>query len=109
MYGVGPAFCTELIFFLGKGNGLIMDQWTSRSVNLLFNRKIVALSRGKIKKNKDYYYAVKKSNDRNAYEKHIQAISELSKRLSFKLKCDIDPSKTEEYIFSLTTDRKKQN
>ncbi len=35
--GMGPAYFTKLIFFLGSGNGFIMDQWTARSVNLLFD------------------------------------------------------------------------
>jgi hypothetical protein len=35
--GVGPAYFTKLIFFLNpKLNGYILDQWTAKSVNLLF-------------------------------------------------------------------------
>lgn len=34
--GMGPAYYTKLIFFGSKRhNGLIMDQWTGRSINLL--------------------------------------------------------------------------
>ena len=39
--GVGPAYFTKLIYF-GRPvvNGYIMDQWTSRSINLLYGKTI---------------------------------------------------------------------
>ena len=57
MKGVGPAFYTKLIYFLGNQEGLIMDQWTAKSVNLLCNNKIIKLDSGYVsKRNKDNDY-----------------------------------------------------
>ncbi len=107
MPAVGPAFYTKLIFFLGSGDGLIMDQWTSRSVNLLFNEEYIQLNRGAKKKSGDHYYYVKKENNYKVYEDYLLAVSLIANRLSSKLDQDISPSKAEEYIFSFTTDKKK--
>jgi len=55
--GLGPAYYTKLIFFFGDQTGLIMDQWTARSINLLSNKKIVLLSSNYVnpKNNVDNY------------------------------------------------------
>ena len=43
--GMGPAYFTKLICFVNPSlKGYIMDQWTSKSINLLFENKIVALN-----------------------------------------------------------------
>ncbi len=43
--GMGPAYFTKLICFVNPNlKGYIMDQWTSKSINLLFENKIVALT-----------------------------------------------------------------
>ena len=43
--GMGPAYFTKLICFVNPElKGYIMDQWTSKSINLLFENKIVALT-----------------------------------------------------------------
>lgn len=43
--GMGPAYFTKLICFVNPNlKGYIMDQWTSKSINLLFDNKIVALT-----------------------------------------------------------------
>lgn len=43
--GMGPAYFTKLICFVNPSlKGYIMDQWTSKSINLLFENKIVALT-----------------------------------------------------------------
>ena len=107
MKGVGPAFYTKLIFFLGNGDGLIMDQWTSRSVNLLFDREVIRLNKGKKKSNGDHYYSVCKRNDERVYMIYNDAVSQLSEKLSSAIGIDIGTSETEEFIFSFTTDRKK--
>jgi hypothetical protein len=107
MKGVGPAFYTKLIFFLGNGDGLIMDQWTSRSVNLLFDREVIRLNKGKKKSNGDHYYSVCKRNDERVYIIYNDAVSQLSEKLSSTIGIDIGTSETEEFIFSFTTDRKK--
>ena len=44
--GCGPAYYTKLLFFLprsGRDRGVIMDQWTARSINLLTGAKIVSI------------------------------------------------------------------
>lgn len=42
--GMRPAYYTKLIFFLcSNAHGYIMDQWTDRSINLLFNANIQLL------------------------------------------------------------------
>lgn len=44
MPGITAAFFSKLIFFLSPDhNGYIMDQWTSKSVNLIFDREVVVL------------------------------------------------------------------
>ena len=49
---------TKLICFLGNQSGLIMDQWTSRSINLLMGSKIVKLQNNSVlKKNTSYVYS----------------------------------------------------
>ena len=43
--GMGPAYFTKLICFINPNlNGYIMDQWTAKSINLIFDNKIVALN-----------------------------------------------------------------
>jgi hypothetical protein len=43
--GMGPAYFTKLICFVNPNfKGYIMDQWTSKSINLLFDNKIVFLN-----------------------------------------------------------------
>lgn len=43
--GMGPAYFTKLICFVNPNlKGFIMDQWTSKSINLLFENKIVFLN-----------------------------------------------------------------
>jgi len=43
--GMGPAYFTKLICFVNpKLNGYIMDQWTSKSINLLFENKLILLN-----------------------------------------------------------------
>lgn len=105
--GMGPAYYTKLIYFLGKGDGLIMDQWTSRSINLLFGKEIIDLQPGQRKSNSDRYYTVKPTNDRGVYATYNEAIAILANKLSENLQERVSLSETEELIFSFTTDRKK--
>lgn len=46
--GMGPAFFTKLIYFLGKkiqSRGYIMDQWTALSANLIIGENLVDLQK----------------------------------------------------------------
>ena len=50
--GMGAAYFTKLIFFCEPSHkGYIMDQWTSKSINLLSGEKIVHLISGHVSKN----------------------------------------------------------
>ena len=85
MKGIGPAYYTKLIFFLGDQTGLIMDQWTARSTNLLLNKKIIRLEMN----------YVSDKNSEQVYKKYLDFISELKTTLNIE-----SISKTEELIFS---------
>lgn len=86
MRGVGPAYYTKLIFFFGDQTGLIMDQWTARSINLLLNAPVIKLTSNK---NVDH------ENSQQVYASYLNFISELKTNLSIE-----SVSKTEELIFS---------
>ena len=96
MFGVGPAYYTKLIFFLGNGEGLIMDQWTSKSINLIHEENIIRLTSG----------YVSKFADSNTYKRYIQSVGELSERLGFSGSEVHKNSKTEELIFSISANRR---
>ena len=50
--GMGAAYFTKLIFFCEPSHkGYIMDQWTSKSINLLSGEKFVHLISGHVSKN----------------------------------------------------------
>lgn len=104
MKGIGPAYYTKLIYFLGNGDGLIMDQWTGRSMNLLFAPFI--------KINKDWKSAdrgyVDKRNDMHVYGRYIEGVRLLSANLSEATGTVISPSRTEEFIFSISSKKKKK-
>lgn len=49
--GIGAAYFTKLVFFCEPHHrGYIMDQWTSKSINLLMDRDIVNLAYGYVSK-----------------------------------------------------------
>jgi hypothetical protein len=69
--GITAAYFTKLIYFLGPGHdGYIMDQWTSKSVNLIFDRPIVLLDTG----------FVSKRNTRANYAAYCQCIEWLARQ-----------------------------
>ena len=86
MKGLGPAFYTKLIYFLGDQTGLIMDQWTAKSVNKLCGYKCVKLENNK---------TVSKKNDVNVYKQYLYIVSEIHKTLKLETL-----SNAEELIFS---------
>ena len=76
--GMGPAFFTKLIYFLGKNaskRGYIMDQWTALSANLLTGRRLVELQ-----KLKDAV-RVSDNNEPHDYENFCQFIESLALEL----------------------------
>lgn len=69
--GIGPAFFTKLIFFANpRHDGYVMDQWTSRSVNLLVSGPPVVLMR-----TRDH---VDPRNTADHYERFCQIMEDLS-------------------------------
>lgn len=84
--GLGIGYFTKLICFLAPNlNGYIMDQWVSKSINLLTGQKVVFLSNG----------WVNDRNNGNNYEAFCQKIDELAKAL----KCN--GFEAEKRIFSI--------
>ena len=84
--GMGPAYFTKLICFVNPSlKGYIMDQWTSKSINLLFENKIVALT------NSGH---VADKNSSAIYEDFCQKIEYLAELLKIK------PIDLEENLFS---------
>jgi hypothetical protein len=77
MPGCLPAFYTKLLFFLPGilERGIIMDQWTSRSINLLMGVQLVRLIPLRDKSNG---YRVSKKNDVSIYKSFCEAIHELA-------------------------------
>jgi len=68
--GLGIGYFTKLICFLAPNlNGYIMDQWVSKSVNLLMDEKIVTIQGGGW---------VNDQNDSEVYEKFCSVIDELA-------------------------------
>lgn len=85
MKGIGPAFYTKLIFFFGEQSGLIMDQWTARSTNLLLGKTLIKLV-GNV---------VSDSNSEQVYREYLHFAAELKNHLGIN-----SLAKTEELIFS---------
>ena len=77
--GMGPAFFTKLIYFLGEkanSRGYIMDQWTALSANLLTGRQMVEMQRLK------GAARVSDNNSSEVYEEFCNFIETLGKMLN---------------------------
>jgi len=86
--GIGPAYYTKLIFFANPSHdGYIMDQWTSRSVNLLVSGDKIVTMRT--------INHVSPQNSAETYEVYCQIVEKLSKVLP-----DKNPEETELCLFS---------
>lgn len=71
--GLGIASYTKLICFLNPElNGYILDQWTAKSINLIFEDNIVKL----------YGQWVSEYNNDQTYERYCSAIDEIASRLN---------------------------
>lgn len=88
--GIGPAYFTKLIFFLSpRSNAYIMDQWTAKSINLLFGSQIhliVGPDRGRD--------TVSKKNSSKTYEQFCANVDALA------LKMGCNGAEAERRIFS---------
>lgn len=86
--GIGPAYFTKLIFFANpRHDGYIMDQWTSRSVNLL-------VSGGPVVRMRTANH-VDPRNDHHVFETYCRIVEDLSGLL-----VDKNPEETEQCLFS---------
>ena len=85
MKGIGPAYYTKLIFFFGDQSGLIMDQWTARSTNLLLGKTLIKLV-GNV---------VSDTNSEQVYGEYLHFVAELKNHLGIN-----SLAKAEELIFS---------
>lgn len=84
--GMGPAYFTKLICFVNPElNGYIMDQWTSKSINILCKKNIIKLSK---------VGNVTDKNDSDIYEKFCLLVEELASKLK------LNPLNMEEQLFS---------
>lgn len=83
---MGPAYYTKLIFFCTpRHDGYIMDQWTSKSINLIYGTRIVDLN------NKGL---VTDRNDVGTYEPFCRAVERLARYGKWS------PEETEIRLFS---------
>jgi hypothetical protein len=98
--GMGPAYFTKLIFFLSPNTlqrGFIMDQWTSTSVNLLFDRKIIETQLQKTRQKNGKFKLSEFVTDKNTKENYLnfcKCVELIATRLSK------DPATIEEMLFS---------
>ena len=77
----GPAYYTKLLFFLpgsDENRGIIMDQWTARSINLLVGKPIVTLVKNSSPVGS---YRVSPLNDGSVYERYCGIVGTLAVRL----------------------------
>lgn len=85
--GLGIGYYTKLIFFLSPSlNGYIMDQWVSKSINLLTGKSIVSLNSNSW---------VNDKNSPEDYDIFCECVDELSKILN------CSGAEAEERIFSI--------
>lgn len=71
--GLGPAYFTKLIFFARpEADGFILDQWTGKSVSLLFTAPIVTITAAGW---------VTRMNDALVYQRYCEAIEHLAATL----------------------------
>ncbi len=77
----GPAYYTKLLFFLpdsDESRGIIMDQWTARSINLLVGKPVVTLVKNSSPVGS---YRVSPLNDCSVYERFCRIVGILAARL----------------------------
>jgi hypothetical protein len=93
MRGCGPAYYTKLLFFLPPSRhlrGVIMDQWTARSMNLLLGPPPLV----KVTKGQQQVRYVSSRNDSEVYRRFCGAMSELASVV------EDTPERTEMRLFS---------
>lgn len=94
MTNCGPAYFTKLLFFLPPADharGIIMDQWTARSVNLLTGKTVVVLVKTSAKPTG---YRVSAANGTKVYREFCEVVAALSSRMNISI------AETEMRLFS---------
>jgi len=96
--GCGPAYFTKIMFFFSKKfNCFIMDQWTSRSINLLLGKNLIKLDNRVTVNKKNYKDGL--GNTGAVYEEFCNSVEFLCDEIN-KTSRTISPEKTEQLIFS---------
>jgi len=96
--GCGPAYFTKIMFFFSKKfDCFIMDQWTSRSINLLLGKPLIKLD-NQVTVNKRKYKNGQ-GNTGDVYEEFCNAVESLCEKIK-KTSRSITPDETEQLIFS---------
>lgn len=90
--GVGPAYFTKMIHFIGPKDGYILDQWTARSVNLLFG-PIVHIKKI-FNRNGSPAWQVADQNSTSHYERYCRSVEQLASMF------EADPSEIESALFA---------
>jgi hypothetical protein len=90
--GMGPAYFTKLIHFLGPADGYILDQWTARSTNLLFGPLVYLkpVHRG---------WHVDDRNTSAHYERYCAQVEWLAEQISRRVAAVL-PSEVEHALFA---------
>jgi hypothetical protein len=93
--GCGPAYYTKLLFFFGYGNTYIMDQWTSKSIELLWTPedRIGIIFDGQ----RRYIQA---ANDGGIYDEFCNRLEQLTQIINDRLNSNYTANAIEEIIFS---------
>lgn len=93
--GCGPAYFTKLLFFFNFGGAYIMDQWTSKSIELLWeeNDRIGILF--------DYTNNyITRANTGMFYEMYCSRVEKITHIVNLILETEYTPTEIEERIFS---------
>ena len=93
--GCRPAYYTKLLFFFGNGNTYIMDQWTSKSIELLWT---IDDRIGIIFDNGGNY--VQSNNHSGLYEEFCNRMEILTLTANNLTNSNFTPTEIEERIFS---------
>ena len=93
--GCGPAYYTKLMFYFSNGNAYIMDQWTSKSIELLSEERIdIHLLKGQ------KGHRVSNKNHSGIYEEFCNRVEILTNITNQNLNTNLTPSEIDERIFS---------
>lgn len=83
--GLAPAYFTKLIHFMRpERDGYVLDQWTAKSVGLLFEQRFITIRGG----------WVTRENDDRVYGRYCDAVEHLAERIGST------PDAAEELMFS---------